>query len=87
MRAFGKGLVHLSVQNRILEMLPPNEADMEVRFDTIGRIADVAWTSQKIVFEVQCATITAEEVMERNPSYASVGYDVVWILHSNDTIK
>jgi hypothetical protein len=75
--------VHLGVQNALVDLLPRGEAEMEYRFDTIGRIADVAWISQKIVFEVQCATITAEEVLARNRSYASVGYEVVWILHTN----
>lgn len=82
-RLSGKGLVHLSVQNRIVELLPSGEADMEYRFEAIGRVADVAWIPQKIVFEIQCAAITAEEVMARNRSYASVGFDVVWILHSD----
>jgi competence protein CoiA len=71
------------VQNKIVELLPTGQAEMEFRFPTISRIADVAWIPQKIVFEVQCATITAEEVMARNASYASIGYDVIWILHSN----
>lgn len=82
-RLSGKGLVHISVQKRILELLPENQADMEVRFDTISRIADIAWIPEKIIFEIQCASITAQEIMERNASYASVGFDVVWILHSN----
>ena len=56
---------------------------MEYRLPQINRIADIAWIPQKIVFEIQCASITAEEVMGRNASYASIGYDVVWILHTN----
>lgn len=82
-RQSGKGAVHLSVQHAILEQLPPGQAEMEHRFDAIGRIADVAWIPQKIVFEVQCAFITAAEVLARNQDYASVGFSVVWILHTD----
>ncbi len=82
-RQSGKGAVHLSVQHAVLEQLPAGEAEMEHRFESIGRIADIAWVPQKIVFEIQCAPITAAEVMERNRDYASLGYDVVWILHAD----
>ena len=79
----GKGLVHLSVQKALLDLLPEGQAAMEHRFTSIGRIADIVWYPQQIVFEIQCASITAEEVMARNMTYATLGYDVVWILHTN----
>lgn len=77
----GKGEVHLKVQQRILQALPLDEAKMEVRFPEIGRIADVAWESERIVFEVQCAAMTAEEALARTVDYESVGWKVIWVLH------
>lgn len=80
-RQSGKGLVHLQVQTYLQRHLPPFEVDVEWRCPEIARIADVAWHAKKLVFEVQCASISAEEVKERNASYASIGYRVVWVLH------
>lgn len=77
----GKGIVHLMTQMHLLKILPEGEAKLEVRFPQMGRIADVAWDSQKIVFEVQCASISAEEVLERNRDYQKMGWQPVWILH------
>jgi competence protein CoiA len=79
----GKSMVHLQVQSRILELLPPGEGQMEYRFPTINRIADVVWLPQKLVFEIQCSAITAEEVQARNADYKRQGFHVVWILHDN----
>lgn len=56
---------------------------MEVSFPDVSRIADIAWEPQKIVFEVQCAAITPEEVLARNADYGSIGYRVIWILHTD----
>ena len=46
-----------------------------------GRIADLFWEREGIVFEVQCSPISAKEVRERNRDYSALGYQVVWILH------
>lgn len=76
-----KSLTHLTIQWILLELLPAGEAVMERIFPSIGRIADVAWEKQKIVFEIQCSPITAEEALERCEAYQSLGYRPVWILH------
>lgn len=77
----GKGEVHLRVQHRLLNALPVGEAKMEVRFPEIGRIADVAWEKERIIFEVQCAQMSPEEAWARTYDYAALGWQVVWILH------
>lgn len=77
----GKGMIHLQVQQNIANQLPPGQAQLEYRFPEIKRIADVAWIPQRIVFEVQCAPISAEEIDRRNQDYQQLGWDVVWILH------
>ncbi len=76
-----KSLTHLTIQWILQALLPPDEAVMERIFSSIGRIADVAWEKQKIVFEIQCSPITAEEALQRCEAYKSIGYEPVWILH------
>lgn len=80
-RQAGKSLTHLQTQLRLQKTLPAGEALLEHPFISIGRIADVYWEKRKIVFEVQCSTISAEEVTARNADYATLGLTVVWILH------
>lgn len=76
-----KGPIHLHLQSHFLQKLPPGDCTLELPFQSVRRIADVAWLSQKIVFEIQCAPISAEEVLERNRDYQQAGWTVVWILH------
>lgn len=78
-----KGMVHLQIQRIIEQLLPPGECFLERRFPEIGRIADVAWESQKIIFEVQCSGMHEHEALMRNRDYLKVGYQVVWILHDS----
>lgn len=80
-RLNAKSMNHLMLQDYLQAILPKGEVQLEHRFPSINRIADVAWLTQKIIFEVQCSPITAEEVSNRNADYASVGYQVVWLLH------
>jgi len=80
-RQHAKSMTHLQAQLALLKCLPPGAAELEARFDKIDRIADVAWHAEKIVFEVQCSAISAQEVAARNRDYGSTGYDVVWFLH------
>lgn len=82
-RQHAKGMPHLMVQYFLKNILPENEAEIECQFPTIGRIADVAWHSRQLIYEIQCSPISAEEVKARNKSYASLGYHVVWIFHDN----
>ncbi len=79
-RQSGKSLVHLHIQCLLQEWIPG--AVLERRFPEIARIADVCWEEEKLVFEVQFSPITAKEVRDRNRDYASVGYSVVWLLHT-----
>jgi len=78
-----KSLEHLNVQYYFLKMLPEGECLLENPFPAIGRIADVYWPKEKMVFEVQCSCIAAKEVMERNRDYNSLGLQAVWILHDD----
>jgi len=76
-----KTLAHLNNQLYVVDQLPQGEAVLEHPFPTIGRIADVFWPAQKIVFEVQISSMTAEEAEAREKDYESLGFDLVWILH------
>lgn len=77
----GKTMPHLQTQWAIYQALPEGECQLEFRLPEINRIADVAWHSQRIIFEVQCSLISAEEILKRNADYRSLNWEVVWILH------
>lgn len=79
-RMHGKGAVHLMLQQFIQTRFFPS-AYLEYRFPEINRIADLVFLPKKLVFEIQCASITPEEIMGRNNDYSSIGYQVIWILH------
>jgi competence protein CoiA len=76
-----KSLAHIHVQCHLQTLLSPEECHLEHAFPEIGRIADVVWAPRHLIFEIQCSPISAEEVKKRNEDYASVGFQVVWILH------
>lgn len=80
-RQHQKGAVHLQLQTYFFNQLPPGDCRLEFPFPAIGRIADVAWFSQKIVFEIQCSPISADEAVARNADYQKEGWSVVWIFH------
>ena len=80
-RQNGKTLFHLETQFAIQKELPEGESLLEVPFPTISRIADVAWTPQKLVFEVQYSPISHAEAKKRTEDYEGLGFQVVWILH------
>jgi competence protein CoiA len=79
-RQHQKSLTHLQVQWAVQSSLS-EEATLEEPFPQIGRIADVAWKSGKIIFEIQCSPISLEEVENRCRDYESLGFTCVWILH------
>lgn len=79
-RQHQKSEEHLQLQLKLVTAIGTG-AQIEARFDTIQRIADVAWHTKKIVFEIQRSAISLEEVKERNLDYKKVGYEVIWILH------
>lgn len=76
-----KSMVHLQVQWYLQAILPKGECFLERPFAMINRIADAAWLPQKLIFEVQCSPISAHEVKARIADYASIGFQVIWILH------
>lgn len=80
-RQHQKGPVHLQLQSHFLRELPAADCQLELPFPDIRRIADVAWLSQKIIFEIQCSPISAQEVLARNRDYQQEGWSVIWILH------
>lgn len=80
-RQHQKGEIHLQLQYYFHAQLPEGDCALEHPFPEIGRIADVAWLSKKIVFEIQYSPISPEEVLARGRDYKSAGWQVVWILH------
>lgn len=82
-RQHQKGIIHLQIQTHFYKELPIGDCRLEYHFPDIKRIADVAWLSKKIVFEIQYSAISAEEILERNLDYAKCGWQVVWILHEH----
>lgn len=79
-RQNAKSMEHLHVQLMIESHLKTT-CILEKRFDEIQRIADVFWAPYNIVFEIQCSPISLEEVKARNRDYATLGIQVIWILH------
>lgn len=76
----GKGsLLHQSVQRHIFQLLPPKEAFIEHRLP--GHVADLVWLPQKIVFEIQCSSISIDTAIARTNDYKKLGFFIVWILH------
>ncbi len=76
-----KSMTHLQIQAFLQRVLPEGECFLEKPFPNIKRIADACWMPKKLIFEIQCSAITAEEVEQRNRDYQSAGFQVVWILH------
>lgn len=76
-----KGIIHIHIQNVLIQSLPEGDCALEYRMPAINRIADVVWHSKKIVYEIQFSPITQEEVLQRNADYQMLGWTVVWILH------
>lgn len=82
-RQHQKGAAHLQLQNYFFQKLPAGDCQLEYAFPSIGRIADVVWHSEKMIFEIQCSPISAEEALSRNRDYETLGWKVIWILHDN----
>lgn len=76
-----KGTIHLKLQEKIQSFF--EDAVLEVSFPSVGRIADVACSFSKIVYEIQYSPMSVEEAQCRINDYAAVGYTVVWILHDH----
>ncbi len=79
-RLYGKSETHLLLQLQLQKLLSCEETEMERPFPSIRRIADVFWEKEKIVFEIQCSSISLEEVSARVLDYGKLGYTVVWLM-------
>ncbi|HEY5260012.1 MAG TPA: competence protein CoiA family protein, partial [Rhabdochlamydiaceae bacterium] len=53
----------------------------------IGRITDVSWENEKMIFEIQCSPISLKEAKERCSDYKRLGLNVIWILHDRQFNK
>lgn len=82
-RQNGKSMRHLQTQLVLQRLLPPGEASLEKAFPEIARIADIFWDKHRLVFEIQCSSISPQEIQARNRAYQSLGFQVVWILHDH----
>jgi competence protein CoiA len=80
-RQHEKSQEHIQMQLKLLALIASEDSQMECQFPGIRRIADIAWNSKKLIFEIQCSPISFEEVQCRILDYASIGYEVIWILH------
>jgi competence protein CoiA len=80
-RQHQKSAEHLQTQFHLMSLLPEGECCMERPFPSLGRIADLTWESERIVFEVQCSPLPLQEAKERCVDYRSAGFEIVWILH------
>src|SRR5438105_4635558 len=67
-RQHQKGMVHIQVQLHLQSLLG-EDCLLEHQMSEINRIADVAWPTKKVVFEIQFSPISAQEVKERNRDY------------------
>ena len=76
-----KSRTHNALQRHIVNLLWQFPVEIEKRFSTIDRIADVVWEEKKLIFEIQCSPMSRQEMLERTDAYRSIGYQVVWILH------
>ena len=79
----GKGIKHLQLQHYLQKLIPNDDGILEKNFPAINRTADVVWEKEKIIFEIQCSSISADEVEARNYDYQSLSYTVIWILHDH----
>ncbi len=81
-RQHKKSQEHLLLQLFLYQSIPLGESQIERPFSSINRIADVAWEAKKMIFEIQCSSISFQEVAERTSDYRSIGYEIIWILHT-----
>ncbi len=79
-RLYSKSEDHLLLQLQIQSLFAKGEISLERPFFPIGRLADACWDRHKLIFEIQCSLITQKESQERIKDYASMGYQVVWLL-------
>jgi len=76
-RKRGKSRAHLQVQLYLKSLIP----DLILEKKISGRIADLCWAKEKIIFEIQLSPISLQEARNRSVDYQTKGYSPVWILH------
>ncbi|MEN9654531.1 MAG: hypothetical protein RL235_643, partial [Chlamydiota bacterium] len=79
-RLYSRSEDHLLIQLQLARSLPKGEVKLEAPIDAARRIADVYWTTQNIVFEIQCSLIDLREIEARTRAYQENGYQIVWLL-------
>lgn len=80
-RLYSKTEDHLLAQMQLQKLFPEGALQIERPFITINRVADLCWEQEKVVFEIQCSSLTEKEGEMRIRDYKSAGYDVIWLLH------
>jgi len=82
-RQYKKSPIHLQIQKTISQLLPLSESTLETPLYSINRIADIVWEKGKIIFEIECSSLSVEEVKKRYYDYESLGFLPIWILHDS----
>lgn len=77
-RQHAKKTDHQLYQSRLQKQNP--KLKLEKPFISILRIADLCWEEKRLVFEIQCSPITAQEVRKRKEDYLLEGYRLIWLL-------
>jgi competence protein CoiA len=80
-RQHEKSQEHIQLQLKLRDLIASDDVQIECQFPVIRRIADLAWNSKKLIFEIQCSPISLEEAQCRILDYATIGYEVIWVLH------
>lgn len=76
-----KTLTHLQIQWTVKSLFSSDEVVLEKSFPQVNRIADIFIEKYRMVIEIQCSPISAQEAEARNQDYRSLGLHPVWILH------
>ncbi len=76
-RGLGKSVAHEEIQGYLKKQIPTLILEKNLG----KRRADGVWEEEKIVFEIQISPISPQEAVDRCTDYASLGYQVVWILY------
>jgi hypothetical protein len=76
-RGLGKSVAHEEIQGYLKKQIPALELEKNLG----RRRADAVWEERKVVFEIQISPISLQEALQRCTDYASMGYQVVWVLH------
>lgn len=79
-RLYSKSEDHLIAQLELRRLFPQGVLQIERPFIPIDRVADACWEKEKVVFEIQCTSLSEKEAEIRMRDYKSQGYDVIWLL-------